>query len=92
MNVGEIYPVVTFSVLNGDLTPDALGNLYVTKQSPAKIAKVSANGPMSDIAGGGAGGDGGLASKAALSNAGCMAFGPNGAIYFTQGDLLKRIW
>ncbi|MNX85136.1 Beta-propeller repeat protein [compost metagenome] len=92
MNVGEIYPIATVqNNTTKSLTLDSLGNVYAWTSSGNKIVRISPNGQVSPFAGGGAGGEGGLAKKAALLAPTTMTFGPDGSLYFLRDSRVMRI-
>jgi sugar lactone lactonase YvrE len=70
-----------------DVARDSAGNLYFSDFSNNRVRKVTPNGVISTFAGTGVlsyGGDGGLATQAALSNPWGITVGPDGYVYFAD--------
>lgn len=70
-----------------DVAVDGSGNLYIADFANNRIRKLSPNGIISTLAGNGSasfGGDGGLATQAALSNPWGVAVGPDGYVYIAD--------
>ena len=67
---------------------DSAGNLYIVDRDNARIRKVSPNGIISTVAGGGtqSPGDGGPATSAAIGIANSVAVDPSGNIYICTSD------
>ena len=75
---------------------DSAGNLYIADMQNNRIRKVTPNGQISTFAGNGVlayGGDGGLATQAALSNPYSVAAGPDGYIYIADygNNRIRRV-
>jgi streptogramin lyase len=67
-----------------DVARDGAGNLYVSDYSNNRIRKITLDGHIATLAGNGTlgyGGDGGLATQAALHNPWGVAVGPDGYVY-----------
>ena len=70
-----------------DVAVDAAGNLYIADRDNNRIRKVTPNGIISTFAGNGNlsyGGDGGLATQAALYNPQGVRVGPDGYVYIAD--------
>ena len=74
---------------------DAAGALYIADRLDRRIRRVSPTGLIITFAGGGTPadgvGDGGPASAAALQSPSGMAAGPEGALYLSDGDHLRKV-
>jgi hypothetical protein len=65
-----------------DVYADTLGNVFIADGGNSRVRKLDSSGIIKTFAGGGAGGDGGQATSASLSN----------AIYNVKGDRLGNIY
>jgi trimeric autotransporter adhesin len=70
---------------------DSSGLLYIADTANGRVRKLSPDGTISTIAGGGTGGDGGLATSASLSDPQGIAFDPAGNILIADGGNIRRI-
>lgn len=79
-----------------DVARDAAGNLYISEYNNNRVRKVSPSGQISTFAGNGNlgfGGDGGLATQAALYNPWGVAVGPDGLVYIADSgnNRIRRV-
>jgi hypothetical protein len=68
---------------------DAAGNMYIADENNARIRKVDANGIITTVGGTGSpgcSGNGGPATAAPIQNAHGIGFGPDGALYMSEGE------
>jgi sugar lactone lactonase YvrE len=63
---------------------DLSGALFIADASNNRIRKVDLNGIITTVAGGGSGGDGGMATNASLHSPSGLAVGTNGAFYIAD--------
>jgi RHS repeat-associated protein len=66
------------------------GSLYVTDFIKHRVRRIGGDGIITTVAGGGTGGDGGLATEAAVSSPSDVAVAPDGSLYITTGELKVR--
>ena len=68
---------------------DAAGNMYIADENNSAIRKVDANGIITTVGGTGAlgcSGNGGPATAAPIQNPHGIGFGPDGALYISEGE------
>jgi sugar lactone lactonase YvrE len=68
---------------------DAAGNMYIDDENNSRVRKVTPNGIITTIGGTGTvgcSGTGGPATAAQMANPHGMGFGPDGALYVSEGD------
>ncbi|MBX3164543.1 MAG: T9SS type A sorting domain-containing protein [Bacteroidetes bacterium] len=73
---------------------DAAGNVYIADMGNNRIRKVSTNGIITTIAGGGLlgfSGDGGLATVAGLSSPSGVAVDAAGNVYITDNNCIRKV-
>ncbi len=70
---------------------DRAGNLYIADNLNLRIRKVSLNGVISTVAGGGTGGDGGPATAASLVSATGVALDASGNILISGGPNIRKV-
>jgi sugar lactone lactonase YvrE len=72
---------------------DSAGNLFISDRTAARVYKLDTNGQISTIAGGGASGDGNLATQAALTSPGSITIDSANNLYICQptGARIRKI-
>jgi len=68
---------------------DAAGNMYIADENNSRIRKVDANGIITTVGGTGelgCAGNGGPATAAQMQNPHGIGFGPDGALYVSEGE------
>jgi YD repeat-containing protein len=78
----------------GGVALGADGSLYIADTSNRRIRRVGTNGVMTTVAGTGvfgSGGDGGPASQASLGFPSRLAVGPDGSVYVSDSNRVRRI-
>jgi trimeric autotransporter adhesin len=74
-----------------DLALDGAGNLYIVDGDNFRVRRVSPDGIITTVAGGGTGGDGGLATNAFLGGAQSVAVDGEGNLYISQGFAVRMV-
>jgi len=72
---------------------DAAGNLFLSDYTSGRVRKVSSDGTLATVAGGGAAGpgDGGAATSAQLGLATGIAFDPAGNLFIAAGGAIRKV-
>jgi sugar lactone lactonase YvrE len=68
---------------------DAAGNMYIDDENNSRVRKVDTNGIITTVGGtgeAGCSGNGGPATSGMMANPHGMGFGPDGALYVSEGD------
>jgi len=92
---GIIHKIETFVsnfATEGDLTLDAVGNVYYAKSN--RVMKINPNNRPTAVAGNGTAsysGDGGLATNALVKNVGGVAVDASGNIYIAGDNRIRKI-
>ena len=72
---------------------DSMGNLYIAGYSDNRVRKIDTNGIIITVAGGGSGGDGGLAINAVLNHPTGVTFDTFGNMYISDcfGNRIRKV-
>jgi len=70
---------------------DSAGNMYISDTGNGRVRRVGTNGIITTVAGGGSGGDGGLAAKAGLSNVQDVLADPAGNLYISSNQSIRVV-
>ncbi len=70
---------------------NAANEIFVADAGNGRVRKIDAAGIVTTVAGGGAGGDGGLATDAALSSPSALALAPDGSLVISDNAGVHRV-